>query len=286
MKIHFGFHVSIAGGISKAFIQANALGISTFQIFTRSSRGWSYKPLDRKEISSFLELRQNFFKIVCHLPYLPNLASPDEITYKKSLDSLLEEVKRCDLLQINYLVAHLGSHKGSGKKNGIEKVVSMLNKTLEMNPKVTILLENTAGTRNSVGSEFEDIGIIIDSTSDPTKIGVCFDTCHAFAAGYDLRTPNSIEKTLEHFDHAIGLSRIKTIHCNDSKGDLGCSTDRHEHIGLGYIGLKGFKVLFEKDIFHSCPVILETPIDDTRDDYENLEVVKSLEPNNGNKSIT
>jgi deoxyribonuclease-4 len=278
--LNFGFHLPISGGVSNAFSKAKELKINTFQIFTRSSRSWAFKPLDKEEIKKFrvskTKFEKDFGKVVVHMPYLPNLATSEQEKYEKSLLSLIEEVKRCDQLGAEFLVAHLGSHKGAGVEKGRNNVISILEKAVELEPKVQILLENTAGTKNSVGSHFSDISVIIEKISDPTKIGVCFDTCHAFAAGYDLRTKEALDETLELFDQEIGLSRLEVIHCNDSKTPLNGKSDRHEHIGLGKIGIGGFKELFWHKISLSKPIILETPINDIRDDFANLKVVKSL----------
>ena len=277
---NFGFHLSITDGISNVFKKAKELNINTFQIFTRSSRSWSFKTLEKEEIAKFRDFKTkfstNFGKVVVHLPYLPNLATPDSEKYEKSLISLIEEVNRCEQLGVEYLVAHSGSHKGHGERKGRRNVVSMLDKALELESKVKILFENTAGTKNSVGSKFSDISAIIEEVSDPSKIGVCFDTAHAFAAGYDLRTINAVEKTLELFDQELGFTRLEVIHCNDSKTSFNGKSDKHEHIGLGKIGLEGFKALFSHKISNFKPIILETPINEIRDDFANLKVVKSL----------
>ncbi|OLS23204.1 MAG: Endonuclease 4 [Candidatus Heimdallarchaeota archaeon LC_3] len=274
--VDFGFHLSIKGGPSQAFYNAKELGINSFQIFTRTSRSWSFKPLEQKEIEKFRDFKKNFNKVIVHMPYLPNLASSEEEVYSKSLSSLLDETRRCDQLNIDYLVTHLGSHKGHGMDKGKKNVTSMLEKALELNPQVKIILENTSGTKNSVGSQFEDIAKIIESTSDPNKIGVCFDTCHAFAAGYDLRTLESVERTIEQFNSIIGINKLKVVHLNDSKGEILSKLDRHEHIGLGKIGLNGFKAFLSQKFTKDIPLILETPINEQRDDFGNLKVVKSL----------
>jgi deoxyribonuclease-4 len=281
--LNIGFHVSIAGGISKSFNVADGLGISTFQIFTRNSRGWTIKPLDNDEISKFHQLREfyanqsKFQELVVHMPYLPNLSSSNEEIYNKSRNALLEEITRCDILGINYLVLHLGSHKGDGIASGIKQVVSHLENALNLNPTVSLLLENSSGTKNAVGGKFEEINNILEKISDHSKIGVCFDTCHAFASGYDLRSEADVEKTLESFDQAIGVKKIRVIHCNDSKGPLGSNKDRHEHIGRGYIGLLGFKALLVASLAKSTPIILETPVDEICDDAGNLKIIQELE---------
>ena len=208
------------------------------------------------------------------MPYLPNLASSEEPTYGKSVETLVSEVQRCDSLDVQYLVLHLGSHKGAGLKKGQEQLLGALEKALQVEHSVMILLENSAGTKNSIGSDFKDIGYIMDNLSDISNIGICFDTCHAFAAGYDLRTGSKVTKTLEEFDSNIGLSKLKVVHSNDSTGFLGGGRDNHQHIGLGYIKEEGFRRIVEK--FPKVPFILETPLDEVRDDVGNLWKIRYL----------
>ena len=189
---------------------------------------------------------------------------------------MIKEVQRCNSLGIPYLVTHLGSHRGTGEEKGIKRLVDALNKVAEVDADVTILLENTAGQKNSVGSNFEQWSEIFSKCKQKNRFGVCFDTCHAFAAGYDLRTKKTVEKTLKNFDDAIGFEHLKILHLNDSKGMLNENRDRHEHIGLGQIGDEGMteivKIMNQKKI----PMVLETPIDEKRDDFGNIEKVKSL----------
>ncbi|MGI0073039.1 MAG: deoxyribonuclease IV [Nitrosotalea sp.] len=276
-----GMHVSISGSIGRAVDNAVAMGCTAFQIFTRNPRGWAAKPLGTTDISSFKEKiaqsKIDRFATVAHMPYLPNLSSPEEDPFAKSLNSLIDEAKRCGKLGIPYLVAHLGSHKGAGDKKGIEKLVKAFTKAAEDTPKdVMILLENTAGQKNSVGSDFEQLGLILSQLKPAKRFGICFDTCHAFAAGYDLRTDKSASATLEKFDKAIGFEHLKILHLNDSKGELGCNLDRHEHIGLGHIGEKGLTHVIKLINSKKIPIILETPIDERRDDIGNLKKVKEL----------
>ena len=279
--MQFGFHVSISGGISKAFDQALALDLLTFQIFSRNSRGWTTKPLDPGEQEEFLkrrrELHPRFKEILVHMPYLPNLSSSDPALSKKSLHSFTDEIQRCDQLEIGQLVTHLGSHKGSGVQAGIQNVAGQLEQVIAREFSTMILIENTAGSRNAVGSNFDDIGKIIDSLSDSKRIGVCLDTCHTFAAGYDLRTPEAIDDTFDEIRHAFGFNRLGAIHLNDSKGELGCGVDRHEHLGLGFIGLEGLKSFLTRKEVQGLPFIMETPVDETRDDVGNLRVARDLE---------
>lgn len=276
MKLKFGVNVSIAGGIDKAVDRALELNCETFQMFTRSNRQWATKELDDESVTLFKEKakKSNYNECIVHMPYLPNFASIEKILWEKSVATLLSETKRCDALEIPYLVLHLGSHKGVGLKKGINQLIKALDLAIEQNPKVTLLLENMAGTKNSVGSRFEDIGSVIEGLTDSTNVGVCFDTCHAFAAGYDLRTKAKVESTLELFNNTIGIDRIKYIHANDSTGPLNCGRDRHEHIGLGHIKDRGFIAITR--LFPKVPYVLETPVDDRRDDMGNLEYIREL----------
>jgi len=211
-----------------------------------------------------------------HMPYLPNLSTPEDEGYEKSIKSMIEEVKRCDKLGIPYLVTHLGSHKGSGEENGIKRLTNALNKVAETKADVMILLENTAGQKNSVGSNFKQLAEIFSKCKPTKKFGICLDTCHAFVAGYDLRTKDAAKKTMKEFDDVIGFKNLKILHLNDSKGELNSNLDRHNHIGLGEIGNEGLSEVVKTMNKNNIPIVLETPIDDTRDDFENIRKAKSL----------
>ena len=243
-------HVSIAGSIDRSVDNALTLGCTAFQIFTRNPRGWNAKPLSNKDVTDFREKlaasKIDRFATVSHMPYLPNLSSPEDDPFAKSLNSLVEELKRCSKLGVPYLVAHLGSHKGSGDQKGIEKLVKAFTKAIENTPNdVMILLENTAGQKNSVGSNLEQLASILFQLKPAKRFGICFDTCHLFAAGYDLRDEKTVKSTLEQFNKFIGVEHLKIVHLNDSKGVLGCNVDRHEHIGLGNIGETGLSYVIK-----------------------------------------
>ncbi|MBN1455847.1 MAG: deoxyribonuclease IV [Methanomicrobia archaeon] len=277
--IHVGVHVSIAGSIDKAVDRAQEKGCDTFQIFSRNPRGWKIKPLSDKEASRFVEKleKSGIYPPVDHMPYLPNLAAPPGEVYDKSIEAVTAELQRCGELQIPYLVTHLGSHRGSGEEEGLQQIVSAINTAFrEVENGVMLLLENTADTKNSMGGTFEHIRRIIDQIEQKDRIGICFDTCHAFVAGYELRTKANLEKTLQHFDDVLGLEQLTLIHLNDAKGGLGSKLDRHEHIGLGYIGEDGFRVILHDERIIKLPIILETPVDDRRGDSENLQKVREL----------
>ena len=273
-----GLHVSISGTIDKSVDRAVERGCNTFQIFTRNPRGWHSKDLSPVETEAFIEkVNQCKIKPVFgHMPYLPNLASPKEDIYEKSVESLTSELNRCERLRIPYLVTHLGSHLGTGKQEGFKRIVAAINTSLSKAAgEVMLLLENTAGTKNSMGESFEDIRHIIERIDGSDLVGVCFDTCHGFAAGYDLRTMDAVEATMRQLDEAIGFEKLKIVHLNDSIGDLHSRIDRHEHIGTGKIGEDGFRNVL-KSKFGQLPLILETPIDKRRSDIENLQKVRKL----------
>jgi len=278
--MQIGCHVSISGSIDKAVDNATERDCTAFQIFTRSPRSWHAKDLVDADVKSYKEkLDQSEidrFATVAHMPYLPNLATPNQDVYTKSLNTLVKEVERCGKLGIPYLVTHLGSHLGTGEENGIKRIVKGLEKAATLKNNVMILLENTAGQKNSVGSDFTQLGSIFSKLKPAKRFGVCFDTCHTFAAGYDLRTEKGVKETFEKFDDSVGLEHLKILHLNDSKGELGSNLDRHYHIGLGGIGEKGMSAIIKLMNKKKIPIILETPIDDTRDDFTNIKKAKEL----------
>jgi len=272
-------HVSIAGTIDQAVDRAVESHCDTFQIFTRNPRGWRVSNLEPEEIESFKsKLRQHKIgPVVSHMPYLPNLSSPKDDFYEKSVEALVGEVERCTLLNIEYIVVHLGSHLGLGREAGLRRLVGALNSaTVKIKGDLKILLENTAGQANSMGSKFEELREIIDRSRHPKRLGVCLDSCHLYAAGYDLHTSKSVKATLERFQEIVGNEELKVVHLNDSKNGLGSGLDRHEHIGMGYIGQEGFRALLHHPSIRELPLILETPIDERRDDQENLQMVREL----------
>ncbi len=274
-----GAHVSIAGSIDKAVERAQALGCDTFQIFTRNPRGWRYKELSEEVAEEFKRKVKSSGMIspVDHMPYLPNLASPKEETYRKSIDALAVELDRCDVLGISHLVTHLGSHLGAGKEVGFERIgEAVRNAFSRVENDVMILLETTADTKNSMGGSFQDLRQVMDVVDQEDRLGVCLDTCHVFAAGYELRTKTGLRETMDLFDQIIGLDRLRLVHLNDSRGGLGSKLDRHQHIGLGEIGKAGFGVILADPEIRRRPLILETPVDETRDDKGNIRVVREL----------
>ena len=273
-----GWHVSASGSIDKSVDNAVERDCSAFQIFTRSPRSWHAKDLTKEVIDAFkskLEASKiDRFATCAHMPYLPNLATPKDDAFEKSVNTLINEVERCAQLGIPYLVTHLGSHLGTGEEAGIKKLVEALTKAGQTKNDVMILLENTAGQKNSVGSDFKQLGEIFKQLKPGKKFGVCLDTCHAFVAGYDLRTADKVKETFKEFDKHVGIENLKILHLNDARGEMGCNLDRHYHLGLGGIGEEGITSVVKFANKKKIPIILETPIDDDRDDFENVKIAK------------
>ncbi|MDD1693730.1 MAG: deoxyribonuclease IV [Methanoregula sp.] len=276
--VKVGVHVSIAGSLDLAVDRAKDAGCDVFQIFSRNPRGWGYLPIAGDVAETFrAKIKTTGLIPVDHMPYLPNLASPKPEVWEKSVATLTAELGRCGTLKIPYLVTHLGHHLGDGIAGGRARVITAINTALgESDNTVQLLLENTAGEKNSVGSSFEHIRGIMDGIEEKNRIGICFDTCHAFAAGYELRTEEGIAETLSQLDEQIGLSNLRVIHLNDTKGDRASGLDRHEHIGLGFIGEAGFRRILHNKVFSTLPLICETPVDDRRDDRGNIQAVRDL----------
>jgi deoxyribonuclease-4 len=281
MGIRVGFHVSIAGGISNSVDNAKKIGCSAFQIFSRNPRGWAAKPLAPDDVQLFRSKMSasgiDKDAVIVHMPYLPNLSGPDGELYTKSVETLAGEMERCRDLGIPYLVIHLGSHLGKGTAAGISQLVKAIRIAQKKSKDgLVVLLENNASQKNRIGGNFEELRMILDQLDNPKEFGVCTDTCHLFAAGYDLRTKDEVDKTLAKFDDTVGLKELKFIHLNDSKGPLGSGLDRHEHIGLGMIGKEGLGAFLNHRAVRGLPVIMETPIDDRRGEEQNLKAVLGL----------
>ncbi|MFX0163044.1 MAG: deoxyribonuclease IV [Candidatus Hodarchaeota archaeon] len=274
-----GAHVSIAGGFDKAVIRGENIGCDSIQIFTKSQRQWSAKKIDESQVKLFKKAlsRSRIKAVVVHTAYLINLASPKKDTLEKSQKAFLEEMDRAETLGIPYLVHHPGAHLDVGEKKGIELIAEGLNISLSARRgyKVMPLLETTAGQGTNLGYKFEELVAIRDLLEEKERVGVCLDTSHIFAAGYDIRTKDAYEKTMETFDEIIGLSLLKAVHLNDSKIDLGKRVDRHEHIGKGKIGLEAFSFLVNDERLKSIPGCLETP--GSEEDFKkNLQTLRTL----------
>ena len=279
--MRLGAHESIAGGLHKAFGRAQAATCDAVQIFVKSNRSWAVKPLREEEIVQFKAEAEEtgIAPVVAHTSYLLNLGTPDELLWEKSRNMLIIELERCEALGVLWLVLHPGSHVGSGEKAGLARVAEGLGEVHAATSgfSAQILLETTAGQGDSLGHTFEQLARIVELTPQGERLGVCLDTCHVFAAGYDLRTAEGYATTMEAFDRALGLERLKALHLNDSKGELGERKDRHEHIGNGYIGLDGFRNVVNDPHLAGLPGLLETPKgEDLEEDRENLAVLRSL----------
>lgn len=270
-----GVHCSVAGGVINAFNEVNDLGIDTFQIFTKNQRQWKEKIIPEQEGKSFkTELKKDKIKFAfSHCTYLINLASTEENLRQNSILALASEVERCHSLGLAYCVLHPGSTKGGHEGEGIKLIADALNLVIKNTPsiKVKVLLENTAGQGSSIGWKFEQLKEIFHQVENIERIGICFDTCHAFAAGYDIRTQNGLEDTFSKIDKLIGIKYLKVFHMNDSKGELGSRIDRHDNIGKGKLGLQPFKLIMNK--FAHVPKVIETP---KEMDKENLTTLRSL----------
>jgi deoxyribonuclease IV len=255
------------------------MGCTTFQIFTRNPRGWAFSPLEEEQVQLFKQKRRKagFERVVAHMPYLPNLAASDKTFQKKSRESLKAEVARCSLLEIDYLVAHIGSHMGHGTMAGVKNVVAACNEALGASSgKTVLLIETMAGQNHSVGSRFEELRLILDGVKDSERMGVCFDTCHVFAGGFDLSSKPAVERSMGLFDEVVGKERLKVVHLNDSMGPVGSGLDRHEYVGKGQIGEKGFRAFLHYGGIVELPLIMEVPVEEKTQYEENLRVARRL----------
>ena len=277
--MRLGFHVSISGGFSLAVQRAHELGCTTMQIFSRNPRGWTVKPLDKDDIAEFKRLREQFDinPVFVHTNYLINLASPKPDLYERSIEQFVIDLERTEHLGAEYLVTHLGSASGQEPGWMIERVADALNMAMKLHkPQAMILLENTAGEKGDVGYTFEQVSEVISRLSNTDKIGICYDTCHGFAAGYDIRTKQSVDAIAEKIDSTVGVSRLKGMHLNDCLRDFDSHVDRHWHIGEGKIGEDGFKAILNHKAFRDVPKIMETPKETEEDDPRNMKKVRSL----------
>ena len=274
-----GTHVSIAGGMEKAFVRAEAIGATAMQIFTRNASRWQAPPLTQNTIADFHAAREisNVRYVAAHSSYLINLASPDPSQRMRSVATFLDELERCRLLGIDALVVHPGSHKGEGVTAGLSTLCRSFDQICRRDADdVLILLENTAGQGASLGAQIEELAWALDRL-DNQRFGLCLDTCHAFVAGYDLNTASGYERLMEQIDRLVGFHRLHLFHLNDSKKPLGSRVDRHEHVGRGLIGVEGFRLLMEDKHFVHRPKITETPPGENNcDDLENLALLRQL----------
>jgi len=279
----FGSHLSIAGGYFKAVETAGSLGLQTVQLFTKNNNQWAGKPLTDEDVRLFREAiaRTGIQQPCAHDSYLINLASPDDILWQKSLDALVHELERAEALGLEGVVMHPGSFVTSSEEEGLQRIVTGLDEAHRRTKgfRCQYWLETTAGQGSNLGHRFEQIAAILDRVQETARLGVCVDTCHIFAAGYPLQTPQEYAATIEEFDQIIGIDRVRAWHLNDSKKPLGSRVDRHEHIGEGFLGLEPFRHLVNDVRFAQLPMYLETEKgerDGVNLDAMNLATLNSL----------
>lgn len=276
-----GAHMSIAGGVDQAFDRAETVGCTAMQIFTKNNNQWQARPFKEGVVERYhkRQAETGIAPVVAHASYLLNLGTPDDALWEKSIDALKIELERCDLLQIPFLVVHPGAHMETGVEAGLARVSAALDRVHTELPeaRVKVALEITAGQGTALGSTFEELAAMIAGCQQPERLAVCFDTCHALAAGYEFRTPEDYQAMVQQFDQIIGLERLTVFHFNDSKKDLGSHVDRHTHIGQGFVGLEPFGYFLNDPRFQDRPFLLETPKDnDPQDDIDNLNRLRAL----------
>jgi len=280
-EVLLGAHMSIAGGLEKAIHNGKKLGCKTIQIFTKNNTQWRSRPLLENEVEKFVLISRNsnINPIFAHTSYLINLVSGNKTTSRKSYKSFIDEIQRAELLEIPYIVMHPGSTLGKSVKTGINIISDIFNKIFseKKEDKLMICIETTAGQGSSIGYRFEQIAEIMEKIEKNHRFCVCLDTCHIFSAGYDIRNEKSYNKTMCESESVIGLNRLKIIHMNDSKSELGSRINRHQHIGKGFIGLKAFELIMNDEKLKRIPKIIETPKGKSlREDIINMNLLRSL----------
>jgi deoxyribonuclease-4 len=277
--MRFGFHVSISGSMIKAVERAEERKCETAQIFSRNPRGWSFNELPGEEVRAFRnELhRTGISPLIVHLPYLPNLAAGDTDLYERSVESLEEDLRRAEMLRAACVVMHPGRRGGLSIKEAFDKVIEGIDKALRtVNNGVKLLLENTAGQGSEMCHRFSDLAVIMGQFKRQNRLGVCLDTAHAFAAGYDLSQKRRVDEALDEFDKLIGLDRLHLIHLNDSRTPFNSRVDRHENIGKGFIGTDGFGAILRHPLLSYLPFIMETPWTGLKNDLRNMRAVRKI----------
>jgi len=276
-----GAHMSAAGGLVRAVERAVAAGCRTLQVFTKNSNQWAGKAVVPSEAAAFREAASaaGLSPLVSHSAYLINLASPDPLIRTRSVEALVDEIERCDANGIPYLVLHPGSHGGDGEEVGLDRVARGLDEAAAKTPasRATVLLETAAGQGACLGHDFAHLAAILARADSRPRLALCLDTCHVHAAGYDVVSKDGWRSTLDALDAACGLGLVRVIHANDSRKERGCRVDRHERIGHGHIGAKGFANLMTEPAFENVPKILETPKDEEgKWDREGLAALRKL----------
>ena len=286
-RLLLGAHMSIAGGLEQAIIRGDSIGCTAIQIFTKSNRQWHAKEITDADALLFQTTFKNsgIIYIAAHASYLINIGTPNHEINQKSVTSLITELQRCEILQIPYLILHPGNGLGMSEAECLKLIAQNINTALSISAgKTILLLENTAGQGHNTGYKFEQLATIINQVANQSRIGICLDTCHAYAAGYDLSTTDGYMHTWKEFKKHLGYKLLKFIHINDSKQTLGSRVDRHEDIGVGKIGHKGFELLFNDPHLFDIPKVLETPQTiELKDDIRNMQtIVNLLEAKNKN----
>ncbi len=288
--LKLGAHMSIAGGVDLAIPRGQSVGCEVIQIFTKSSNQWAARALADDEVQRFRAAQKDGApKVVAgHTSYLINLGSPDETLHRRSLDAFVVEMQRAERLGLRHLIFHPGAHTGSGEEAGLLRIAQALDEAQARTPgfKLVVLLENAAGQGSTLGGKFEHLAEILSRVSDSKRLGVCLDTCHAHAAGYDLRTHEGYEAVMESLDRTVGLPRVRAFHLNDCLKGVGSKLDRHWHIGKGMLGLEPFRLLMNDSRFDGLPGFLETPKDEEcAEDRINLAVLRSLVGDPARKAV-
>ena len=276
-----GAHMSIAGGLHLALERGRAVGCGAVQIFLKNQRQWAARPLDDETIRAFATARRRtgIRRVFAHSSYLINLASPDATAWAQAVDAFTDELERGEALGLSCVVIHPGSHMGAGLEPGLRCVIGALDQALAQTAgyRIKVALENTAGGGNSVGRTFAELGTLIDGAARPERIGICIDTCHLFAAGYDLRTEAGYARAMAECEATVGRGRVLAFHLNDARAPFGSGLDRHEHIGRGFLGLAAFRRLLNDRRFARVPKVLETPKDpEPTSDLRNLATLRRL----------
>lgn len=288
--MRLGAHISAAGGLFKSFKRAEEAGCESMLVFTKSNRQWKAKPISDQDVAKYKTAVSEYahiFPVAVHASYLINIASPDDALWEKSYQALKDEVERAAKFGIPLITFHPGSHMKSEPEEGLERIGKGLKRlaieTADSAPNTTLCLETMAGQGTNLGAKFEHLATLLEMAEDTSRLGICFDTCHVFSAGYDIRTPEAYAETMAEFDKVIGLEHIKCFHFNDSKYDLGELRDRHQHIGQGFIGTEGFANFVNDPRWKDFPAHLETPKiekdedgNETEMDAVNLETLRSL----------
>ncbi len=274
-----GAHVSIAGGVQNAPLNGKKIGCDAIQMFAKNQTQWKAKPFTEENIAGFKEnlASSGICAVVIHDSYLINLCAPDENKLRMSLDAFVDELERAAALGVSCVVTHPGSHLGKGEDWGIARIAESLDEIHGRTPGIGVmtLLETTAGQGTNLGYAFEQIAAMREKVQDPSRVGVCIDTAHMFAAGYDLKSPDGYENTWKEFADVIGFEHLKAVHLNDSKKPLGSRVDRHEHIGAGFLGSDLFRRMVNDDRFADLPGVLETPGGE-EDFQRNLQLLRSF----------